>query len=135
MAAGWRQGLSIYEKALSKTTAPDKHAALHADFGVARAAYFHFKSVANQVRFTVARNQLLSGSLNRTERQAGIETIRSIVTDEIQNAERLFGLTRIDPRIGFEASNHYYYFPMDLVEKVINCQYILNVWLPRQSAK
>ena len=135
MADGWQQGLSIYEKALSKTTAPDKHAAVHTDFGVAQAAYFHFKSVANQVRFTVARNQLLSGSLNPTERKSGIETIRAIAADEIQNAERLFALTRKDPRIGFEASNHYYYCPMDLVEKVINCQHILNVWLPRQSAK
>ena len=26
------------------------------------------------------------------------------------------------------ASNHYYYLPLDLVEKVINCEYILKAW-------
>jgi hypothetical protein len=95
--------------------------------------------VANQIRFTLARNALLSGSLNQAERKAklarrrpGIEAIRAIVADEMLNAKRLFVLTRADPRIGFEASNHYYYLPLDLVEKVINCEYILNVWLPSQ---
>ena len=30
-----------------------------------------------------------------------------------------------DSRIGFEASNQYYYVPLDLVEKVINCHDLL----------
>lgn len=132
MAAGWMQGLSAYEKALHKTTAPDKYAYAKGDFGVAEAAYLHFKSVANQVRFTLARNALLSASLTQAERKAKIEAIRAIVADEMLNAKRLFVLTRADPRIGFEASNHYYYLPLDLVEKVINCEYILNVWLSSQ---
>ena len=34
-------------------------------------------------------------------------------------------MTKADSRIGFEASNQYYYLPLDLVEKVINCDYIL----------
>ncbi|MCJ7560256.1 hypothetical protein MUO79_06515 [Candidatus Bathyarchaeota archaeon] len=59
--------------------------------------------------------------------------IKAVVADEIQNAKRLFVLTREDPRIGFEASNHYYYLLLDLVEKAINCEYILNTWLPRYS--
>jgi len=31
-----------------------------------------------------------------------------------------------DSRIGFEASNQYFYLPLDLVEKVVNCQYVLD---------
>ena len=103
------------------------------DFGVAEAVYLHFKSVANQVRFTLARNALLSGSLNQAEREAKIETIRAIVADEMLNAKRLFVLTRADPRIGFEASNHYYYLPLDLVEKVINCEYILQMYATKEA--
>ena len=41
------------------------------------------------------------------------------------NAKALFRLTSQDSRIGFEASNHYYYVPQDLVEKVINCEHLL----------
>ena len=54
---------------------------------------------------------------------------------EIELAQRLFTLTRQDSRIGFEASNHYYYLPLDLVEKVIDCTYILEDWLPRRAKK
>lgn len=31
-----------------------------------------------------------------------------------------------DSRIGFEATNQYYYLPQDLVEKVVNCEVILS---------
>ena len=27
-------------------------------------------------------------------------------------------------RVGYEAANHYFYVPLDLVEKVINCEHI-----------
>jgi len=133
MAHGWLEGLSAFERALRKITTPQRHANADADFGVAQAAYLHFKSVANQIRFTLARNQLLSGSLSQIERQVRVEKIREILADEMANAERLFVLTRKDPRIGFEASNHYYYLPLDLVEKVVSCEYILNKWLVQQS--
>ena len=48
------------------------------------------------------------------------------VEDEIVVAKELFVLARQDSRIGFEASNHYYYVPQDLVEKVVNCQDVLD---------
>ena len=68
---------------------------------------------------------MLSGKLTDPEREARIDAIKRIAADEIENAKRLFGLTREDLRIGFEASNHYYYLPLDLVEKVVNCEHIL----------
>jgi hypothetical protein len=39
-------------------------------------------------------------------------------------AIRLHSLQSADSRIGFEASNQYYYTPHDLIEKVINCHWI-----------
>jgi len=30
-----------------------------------------------------------------------------------------------DSRIGFEASNQYYYIPLDLAEKIVNCDQLL----------
>ena len=51
--------------------------------------------------------------------------LRERAKREIANAQTLFKLTRQDARIGYEASNHYYYYPLDLVEKVVNCSYII----------
>jgi len=130
VAAGWREGLSAYQQATSKIGTPSQRANLRSDLNVAEAAYLHFRSVANQIHFILARDALLSGSLEGAERQAKIDSVKEIVRDELQNAQRLFILTREDSRIGFEASNHYYYLPLDLVEKVVNCEYILNTWLP-----
>ena len=39
-------------------------------------------------------------------------------------ARALYDLTLDDSRIGFESSNQYYYMPLDLVEKVVNCESI-----------
>lgn len=124
MAAGWQAGLTAFDKALDKIQDPNKRTIARRDMAVAEAAGLHFASVANQIRFVATREALLSGSLSPSEREAKTVVIKAILADEIRNAERLFELTRNDPRIGFEASNHYYYLPLDLVEKVINCEHL-----------
>lgn len=132
IAAGWQEGLALFEKALGKTVGERERMHAQEDLVIAEAAGLHFQSVANQIRFVLARKDLLAPALGHSERQARIREIETLVADEIENAKRLFTLTRRDPRIGFEASNHYYYLPLDLVEKVIGCEYITSVWLPRQ---
>ncbi len=134
IATGWDEGLSLFQAATEKTTAPAQQANLREDAGLAEAAGLHFRSAASQVRFILARNALLSGSLKGDERQAQIDGIRRAATVEIQTAKRLFALVCRDSRIGFEASNHYYYLPLDLVEKAVNCDYVLSTWLPKISA-
>ncbi len=128
ISAGWEEGLSSLRQAQSKTAAPSQQANLHADLGIAEAAGLHFRSVANQIRFVMARDALVSGSQRNEERDTQVEIARKAVRDEMETARRLFALTLDDSRIGFEASNHYYYMPLDLVEKVVNCQYILDTW-------
>jgi len=39
--------------------------------------------------------------------------------------DRLAFALREDSRIGFEPSCHYFYLPLDLVEKVVNCRWLL----------
>jgi hypothetical protein len=134
LAAGWNEGLSSYRQALDKTETPAQRANLQGDLRIAEAACLHFRSVAHQIRFILARDALLSGSLEDAERQAKISHVKEILADEIRDAKRLFALAREDSRIGFEASNHYYYLPLDLVEKVVNCEYLRNTWLPGLSA-
>ena len=130
VAKGWNKGLSLFEKALAKTKTPDFHNNAEKDFHIAQACYAHFKSIANQIRFILARDGLLSESVNDAQRKEYIEIIKAVTADEMQLAKNMFGLTKADSRIGYEATNQYYYLPLDFVEKVINCQYILEDWLP-----
>ena len=111
-----------------KYALPEQRDEAQAQFNFAEAAHLHFSSVTNQVRFTSIRNALLdrSKSLAAQERAELIADMKMIVRDEIEIARRLFALTRKDSRIGYEASNHYYYLPVDLMEKAIDCQYILD---------
>ncbi len=134
IAAGWSEGLSVFQEAMSKAGTTAQQANLREDLGLAEAAGLHFRSVANQIHFILARNAILSGSIKGGEREAQVQAIRKTVADEIDCAGRLFTLTRHDPRIGFEASNHYYYLPLDLVEKAINCRYVQDVWLARVAS-
>ncbi len=126
IAAGWQEGLAILDHAQNKAATAVQRANLQIDHTLAEAAGLHFRSVANQIRFIMGRDGLLSGSLQQGQRKAYIETARNTLQDEIRTASRLFALTLRDSRIGYEASNHYYYLPLDLVEKVINCRHILD---------
>ena len=105
VAEGWKAGLAELELAGSKT---------NAEYRFAAAAQLHFRSVANQVRFILAR----------TDPKQNAQAMRRILKDEESAAVDLYRLCREDSRVGFEASNHYYYLPQDLVEKVLNCREI-----------
>ena len=46
--------------------------------------------------------------------------MKRLAESEIDLSNRLYALARQDSTIGFEASNHYYYRPLDLAEKILN---------------
>jgi hypothetical protein len=78
----------------------------------AEAAAIHFASVAHQSRFVLARDAKDPAAWSR------------LCDAEAALAVRLHALQSRDSRLGFEASNQYYYIPLDLVEKVINCRWL-----------
>jgi len=127
LASRWEDGLPHLRQAV-RSAPSERIADAEAQLRFAEAAGLHFRSVANQARFTIARNALLSKKKRSTseEREALIRQMRQSALDEIAIARRVFTLAQEDSRVGFEASNHYYYLPIDLVEKVINCRYILD---------
>src|SRR5690606_3086786 len=86
---------------------------------LARAAGIHFQSVAHQARFVVLRRRLEASSSD-SERRELTDQLRSILEDELRLAREMFALQSRDSRIGFEATNHYFYLPVDLAEKVLN---------------
>ena len=48
-----------------------------------------------------------------------------VVKEELELALRQLKLIRMDSRLAFEASNHYYYTEQTLKEKLLNCRWIL----------
>ena len=99
-------------------TQPAFEKALAQELNVARAAAIHFRSTANQARFVHLRQQPRS--------KENIKALEEILHSEIALARELHRIQSIDSRIGFEATNHYYYVPQDLIEKIINCHHLLS---------
>lgn len=106
--------------------------ALEAEVRVAEAAMIHFRSAANQARFVLARGAVLTARTPE-ERSPHLLELARVLNDEIALARRLFQLQSRDSRLGFEASNHYFYVPCDLQEKVLNCRHLLDRWLAAQG--
>lgn len=125
MAKGWAMGIPALERAAAAAPA-DRRADAEAEVRFARAAGLHFASVVNQVRFTSARDKILDRKtpVSPEERGRLVSEARAIAREEIRLARELFPLARADSRIGFEAANHYFYLPVDLVEKAIACEHI-----------
>lgn len=101
---------------------------LQKEMRIAEAVAVLYRSVANQADFIRLRDALPTQQ-NQTEKQRTKARITAILTDEIKLAKQLFELQSADSRIGFEASNHYFYVPDDLKEKVLNCRYLLDHWV------
>lgn len=93
---------------------------LDREIDVARAAAIHFRSTANQARFVQLRDEATEKAT-----QGGANEMRKILREELELAAELRAIQMRDSRIGFEATNHYFYVPQDLLEKVINCRWLL----------
>ena len=130
MASGWMHGVEELRKAVDAAS-PDRRDEVRADLRYARAAGVTFRSVANQARFAIARDRLAKGGsgLPSAERQRLKKDVRRILEEEIRLAQEQYALVCEDSRIGFEPSCQYFYMPLDLLEKVVNCR-----WLQAQFA-
>lgn len=91
---------------------------------VAEAAAIHFRSAANQARFILAR-RAPDKDKPQSSSSSRVEAMREALENEITLARRLYALQKADSRLGFEASNQYYYVPLDLLEKILNCRHLL----------
>ncbi|MHB9007462.1 MAG: hypothetical protein ACYDC1_11080, partial [Limisphaerales bacterium] len=107
----------------------DQERALEEELSVAEASGIHFRSVANQARFVATRRQLTEGA-RQPEVGGWIDELERILREEIRLARRLHALQSRDSRLGFEASNQYFFVPADLAEKVLNCRDLLDRWIP-----
>jgi hypothetical protein len=137
VAAGFEAALAELQAAVAAQPGrlSSQHArAIASELRVDEAAWLHFRSVAQQARFVLARERL-RGARNGEEAQAAGRELERILRAEIASAKRLHALQSQDSRLGFEASNQYFYVPQDLAEKILNCQDLLARWLPAQLGK
>ena len=111
----WKAGLDCLEEARSLIENSKELQEFEEIYVNAVASYCHLNSTYLQICFVRARDN-------------GFDKVRMIkvAKEEIQMAKTLFDIVRKDSRIGFEASNHYYYTLNYLAEKVITCQYIID---------
>ena len=91
----------------------ERRKAAERELGLFRAIENHFRSVVDQGRFVVARE--------KGDKAAMADCARR----ELETARRHLELVRADSRIGYECSNHYFYIPQDIIEKVLNCHDVI----------
>ncbi len=114
----WAEGLAVLEKI-------SVHSSLDArlELAIARTCYTHFASVANQIEFYLLRDEAPQTSASRST------AIRRRMIQLAQEERRLallqYKVTCQESLIGYEASNHYYYTPIDLLEKLLNCDQVI----------
>ncbi len=99
---------------LVESLAGSTRAAAARELGLFRAIENHFRSVVDQARFVQARARGDKAEMLACARR------------ELATAKAHLALLRADSRIGYECSNHYYYLPQDLVEKVLNCRDVID---------
>jgi len=114
MASIWKAGLPHMDAVYIKSTTAKRNAAAQ-DVAISRTCAYHFESVANQVEFYMLRE----------DRAANRERLIALAEAEIELARKQYEVARGQSTIAYEASNHYYYTPLDLAEKVLNCQQII----------
>ncbi|WP_245189596.1 hypothetical protein [Lunatimonas salinarum] len=125
VAEGFEQSLERLEERVRNLALGDEaRLALAGEMRIAEAVGILYRSVANQADFIRHREQW-----EREKDPKAKIRLQELLLSEIQLANRLFTLQQQDSRIGFEATNHYFYVPTDLQEKVLNCRWLLEEWL------
>ncbi len=122
MAKGWEEGVALLNSAAAKAGRTRARFAA-CDREIAETCLHHFQSTANQVEFYLLREKL--GTADAAGRKAALTRMEAIARDEEVLSRRQFEHARRNSLIAYEASNHYYYRPLDLVEKVFNCRHVL----------
>ena len=114
VARGFDEGCRLFAAVLPLVDDPSKRAAAEKELAMFRAEEMHFRSLVDQSRFILARNA--------GDRAA----MRAYALRELATAKEYLPIVRADSRIGYECSNHYFYIPRDVVEKIVVCRKILD---------
>ena len=106
MTAEWKKGLDILDSYTDNSPAYVELCRM------AKATYCHIASTYNHIRHVRYRDL------------GDKAAVKAAILDEQKVVDMLIPLRAEDSRIGFEASNQYYFSMQDLVEKQINLAYL-----------
>jgi len=120
----------LNEECAALTLGTAEQEALRQERNVIETIAIHYQSVANQAEFVTLRDQLKTAGNDHGSTK---QTLTAILEHEIELARRMAALQISDSRLGYEASNHYFYTSADLFEKILNCKYLLMNWVGRIS--
>ncbi|WP_229215066.1 hypothetical protein [Dyadobacter bucti] len=131
VAGGFSEALArLRQETARMQLTPQMRQALADECGVAETVSIHYSTVANQAMFVTVRDQLALEKDKKLKMELAGQ-LEKILLQEIELAKRMALLQGGDARLGFEASNHYFYVCNDLAEKVLNCRDLLDNWLPQ----
>ena len=102
---GWKEGLDILKTAPSSPRVDEL-------LRCSEAIYIHFKTDLLQSKFSYLKRD--------KEKNKG--ELKTLCEEEKKNAETLLGLVYVDAKIGYEASNHYFYNTRNLIEKILQME-------------
>lgn len=122
LSLGWKKGLALAAKA-EKHIRPEQRFEFRLLQHAAHGAYLHFYSTYLQISFVIHRDRLAKARSPHVK-MALRQKLLKIADQEINAAKSLYELMLRDSRIGYEATNHYFYTAGSLQEKVLN---VLNV--------
>lgn len=111
LSEGWEAGTSALEAASTGCSS----AALEDVLRWSRVCACHFRATYNQSVFVKRR------------REGIIDT--DIIKNEEELARRMLVLSGEDPTVGYESSNHYFFTRAALLEKIINCRFLLEKYV------
>ena len=111
--SGFRRGCDLFAEVVANLPS-EKRSLADRELSMFKAEMLHFRSSADQARFVMARNRADRAEMSRLTQR------------ELETAKLLLPIVRSDSRIGYESSNHYFYVPQDVREKVLSCRAVLD---------
>ncbi|MDR3198447.1 MAG: hypothetical protein LBU34_11320 [Planctomycetaceae bacterium] len=123
VAEYFAKGLEPLRRAVDQSPAEQK-LQTESEFRFAKAAQLHFASSANMIEINTLRNDYLD-TADETEKEKIRTKLQTVLADELRVTKEMYRLAKSDSRIGYESSNHYFYIPMDIAEKIISVRYFL----------
>ena len=111
MCDRWDEGLKDLREATEKSGS--RRTIAERDFRVAWMVGYHWRAYANGLEFYKARDA------------GDAEGMKRIAAEELKATEQAFRLVRADSRFGWEAELQYFYRPLDVLERLISLDAVI----------
>ncbi|MBO5223694.1 MAG: hypothetical protein J6C23_04190 [Clostridia bacterium] len=105
----WEQGLAMLENVSGNDNVTEL-------IRFAKVVYINLKSTLVQIDFNLKREN------------GNNQELLALINEELSLTKQLYELSAQDARIGYEASNHYYFTQNSFLEKLVNLEYLKRLY-------